>query len=127
MKRYGAPVGARALLFALFLLGACGASFALVRESGIEGRPGISFRNIVYQWKSLTVEIINSTAANVDFAATMTFVNRYGEPVAKAEILPQRLKRRSTRRCLGNFILGSGEEAQGAARLVWEFSPHRPQ
>ena len=30
---------------------------AVVREGGIEGRPGFSFRNLVYKWDHLLVEI----------------------------------------------------------------------
>ncbi|NLL37437.1 MAG: hypothetical protein GX256_07955 [Fretibacterium sp.] len=115
------------LTLLLVLTGAHGVAFALVREGKIEGTAGLSFKNIVYNWNSLLVDIINPTSANIDFGGTMVFLNRYGKPIARAEILPLRLKRRSSHRCLGNFVLGSGEEAQSATRLIWEFSPHRPQ
>ncbi len=112
-------------LFA-FLSVFCGNSSAVLKEADIEGRPGLSFKNIIYGWDSLFVDIVNMTPHNLDFGCTMVFINKYGEPIARAEILPERLEHRSVKRYIGRFVLGSGEEAKRAVNLLWEFRPRRP-
>ena len=113
-----------ALLAAAFLLagwpGLCPAE-AVVREGGIEGRPGFSFRNLIYEWDHLLVDIVNGTRRNVTFGGTMIFLDRHGRTVARAELLPERIKRKSSRRYKGLFVEGSGEEASRAMRLMWLF------
>ena len=94
---------------------------AVVREGGIEGRPGFSFRNLVYKWDHLLVEIVNGTPRNVSFGGTMLFLDRHGRTVARAELLPEKVKRKSSRRFKGRFVQGSGEEASKAMRLMWLF------
>ena len=94
---------------------------AVVREGAIEGRPGFSFRNLIYKWGHLFVDIVNGTQRNVSFGGTMLFLDRYGKTVARAELLPAKVKRRSFRRYRGRFLEGSGEEASKAVRLMWLF------
>lgn len=123
MKREYGVRWALVLLAAIFLSGAAwpNSAEAVVREGAIEGRPGFSFRNLIYEWDHLLVEIVNGTPRNVSFGGTMLFLNRYGETVARAELLPEKVKRKSSRRFKGRFVQGSGEEASKAVRLMWLF------
>ena len=115
--RRGAVLFAAALLLAL----ACGTARAFIREGGIAGRPGLSFHGMAYFWGHLDVNITNGTRENVLFGGTMLFMDRRKRVVARAEILPERIGRRSTRRLRGVFTEGSGEDASTASLLVWEF------
>ena len=105
----------------LGLVVGAGPAEAVVREGVIEGRPGFSFRNLIYKWGHLFVDIVNGTQRNVSFGGTMLFLDRYGETVARAELLPEKVKRNSSRRYRGRFVEGSGEEASKAVRLMWLF------
>ena len=130
MRRIYGRVAASLLLAAAFSLAApqglglvvgAGPAEAVVREGAIEGRPGFSFRNLIYKWGHLFVDIVNGTPRNVSFGGTMLFLDRRKRVVARAEILPERIGRRSTRRLRGVFTEGSGEDASTASLLVWEF------
>ena len=112
-----------AALFAVMLLRtlACGTARAFIREGGIAGRPGLSFHGMACFWGHLDVNITNGTRENVIFGGTMLFLDRRKRVVARAEILPERIGRRSTRRLRGVFTEGSGEDASTASLLVWEF------
>lgn len=112
------------LLVAAFLLAVSlgsGSAEAVVREGGIEGRPGFSFRNLIYKWDHLFVDIVNGTQRNALFGGAMLFLDRHGRTVARAELLPAKIKRKSFRRYKGQFVEGSGEEASKAVRLMWLF------
>lgn len=110
-----------AVVLSLAVLLVSGSAGAVVREGGIEGRPGFSFRNLIYKWDHLFVDIVNGTPRNVTFGGTMLFLDRYGRTVARAELLPAKVKRQAFRRYKGQFVQGSGEEASKADRLMWLF------
>ena len=112
-----------AALFAVMLLLtlACGIARAFIREGSVAGRPGLSFHGMAYFWGHLDVNITNGTKENVLFGGTMLFMDRRKRVVARAEILPEWIKRRSTRRLRAVFTEGSGEDASAAWLLVWEF------
>ena len=110
-------------LLILALLPICaGAAWAFIREGGVPGRPGLSFHRMAYYWDHLEVSITNSTKRNVIFGGAMVFLDRHKRPVARAELLPEKIRRSSTRRYRGIFTEGSGEEASAAWSLVWELS-----
>mgnify|MGYP001645537891 CR=1 FL=1 len=117
LGRRGAVLFAAALLLAL----ACGTARAFIREGGIAGRPGLSFHGMACFWGHLDVNITNGTRKNVIFGGTMLFLDRYGRTVARAELLPAKVKRQAFRRYKGQFVQGSGEEASKADRLMWLF------
>ena len=48
-----------AVVLSLAVLLVFGSAGAVVREGGIEGRPGFSFRNLIYKWDHLFVDIVN--------------------------------------------------------------------
>jgi hypothetical protein len=93
---------------------------AVVREGAVPGRSGLSFNNLTYRFNHLLVNIKNGTANNVIFGGTMVFLDRHYKPIARAELLPQHIKRRSTRKYRAVFVEGSGHEAAAAASLIWE-------
>ena len=124
MKRIYGKIAGFLLLAAAFSLAApqgLGLAEAVVREGAIEGRSGFSFRNLIYKWDHLFVDIVNGTQRNVSFGGAMLFLDRYGKTVARAELLPEKVKRKSFRRYRGRFVEGSGEEASKAVRLMWLF------
>lgn len=121
MRREPVKATVFACLVAMFFLAAPLAAGAVVREGRIEGRPGFSFRTLVYKWDHLFVDIVNGTRNNATFGGTMLFLDRYGRTVARAELLPGKIKRKSTKRWRGQFTEGSGEEASKAVRLMWVF------
>ncbi len=125
MKQRQSNAGGYALIIAalalLLLLCAGTTARAFIREGGIPGRPGLSFHRVTYHFGHLFVDISNGTDQNVIFGGAMLFLDRHRRPVARAEILPERIKRRSTRRYRALFTEGSGNEASSAAWLVWEF------
>lgn len=98
-----------------------GAAEAVVREGRIEERPEFSFRNLIYKWDHLFVDIVNGTPRNATFGGTMLFLDRHGKTVARAELLPAKVKRNASRRYTGQFVQGTGEEASKAMRLMWLF------
>ena len=95
MRRIYGGVAASLLLAAVFSLAGlqgpglavgAGPAEAVVREGAIEGRPGFSFRNLIYKWGHLFVDIVNGTQRNVSFGGTMLFLDRYGKTVANYQI-----------------------------------------
>ena len=111
--------GALAALLLLFWAAAAG---AVVRDGIVPGRSGLSFHGVTYHFGHLFVNVANQTAQNVIFGGSMLFLDRHYRPVARAELLPEKIKRRSTRRYRAVFTLGSGHEAAAASHLVWEFN-----
>ena len=94
---------------------------AFIRDGIINGRSGLSFSNVSYQFKTLNLTIKNRNKINVNFGGTMIFLDRHYREVARAEILTKKIKRHSSRRFQGSFVKGSGNEAASASHLVWEF------
>lgn len=121
-RREGDRGRGRAIIAGLVLVGAlyASAAAAFLRGGGIPGRQGLSFHRITYHYGHLFVDISNGTGRNVIFGGTMLFLDRWRRPIARAEILPEKIGRRSTRRFRATFTEGSGEEASSAAHLVWE-------
>ena len=105
----------------LILILLSGVSHAVVRDSYIRGKNGLSFSAIAYTFKGLSVTIRNSTKYNVIFGGTMIFLDRDYKVLAKAELLNAKVKRYSTRRYKGFFSYGNGEDAKKARYLEWEF------
>ena len=98
-----------------------GVSEAVIRNGSIRGKSGLSYGSISYSFKSLNVVIRNSNRHNVDFGGSMLFLDRNYRVIARAEILPAKIKRRSSRQYKAFFSKGSGHEAQKAKYLEWEF------
>ena len=78
MRREPVKATVFACLVAMFFLAAPLAAGAVVREGRIEGRPGFSFRTLVYKWDHLSVDIVNGTRNNATFGGTMLFLDHYG-------------------------------------------------
>ena len=95
-------------------------AWAVIREGAVPGQTGIVFRDLTYRFGDLQLTITNKNAHNVIFGGTMVFLDRHYRPVARAELLPQHIKRRSSRKYRGVFTEGSGHEAKAASFLVWE-------
>ncbi|MCR5346742.1 MAG: hypothetical protein K6E38_03115 [Fretibacterium sp.] len=112
----------RGTLAALLLLLWAGAAGAIVRDGAVPGRTGLSFHNVIYHFGHLFVNVTNKTSQNVIFGGSMLFLDRHYRPVARAELLPEKIKRRSTRRYRAVFTQGSGHEASAASFLRWEFN-----
>ena len=96
-------------------------AWAVVREGAVPGREGLAFHDLTYRFDSIQVTITNKNGHNVIFGGTMVFLDRHYRPVARAELLPQHIKRRSSRKYRAVFTEGSGHEAKAASFLVWEF------
>ena len=110
------------LALALVLVCALGGSaFAVIRNGGIRGKSGLSFGSISYSFRTLNVTIHNSNAHNVNFGGSMLFLDRNYHVIARAELLTAKIKRHSSRQYQAFFSRGSGNEAQSAKYLEWEF------
>lgn len=99
-----------------------GGAWAVVREGGIPGQPGLSFHRLTYYWSYVDMNISNSTKRNVILGGQMVFLDRHMKPIARAEILRTQFKRYSTRKLRARFIEGTGEEASKAMHLFWDFN-----
>ena len=98
-----------------------GMSEALIRYGSINGKPGLSFGGLQYKLRTLNVTISNKTKYNVNFGATMVFLDRNYKVIAKAELLNAKIKRHSSRKYKAFFTEGNGHEAESAKYLQWEF------
>lgn len=98
-----------------------GISEAIIRNGSIRGKSGLSFGSIKYSFDSLSVVIRNSKAHNVNFGGSMIFLDKNYRVIARAELLTAKIKRRSSRTYKAFFSEGSGNEAQAAKYLDWEF------
>ena len=94
---------------------------AVVRDARIGDIPGFRFENVVYNWNKIFIDVVNMTNRNAFFGGTMIFLDRYGRPVAKVQLLPQKIVRNSSRRYTGYCVSGTGETARRASRVVWDF------
>ena len=103
------------------LLVLSGISEALIRDGGIRGKSGLSFGSISYSFDSLSLTIRNSNSHNVNFGGSMLFLDKNYRVIARAELMTEKIKRRSSRRYKAFFSEGSGNEAQAAKYLEWEF------
>ena len=110
-----------ALALTLGLSGASSAGVHVVKEGRIEGVPGFRFENIVYNWDSLFVDVVNMTQRNSVFGRTMVFLDNWGNPVAIARLLPAKVVHESIKRYKGHFVEGTGETARRATRVFWDF------
>lgn len=104
------------------LLVLSGISEAVIRNGGIRGKAGLSYGSIGYSFASLSVVIRNSNHHNVNFGGSMLFLDRNYKVIARAELMKATIKRNSSRRYRAFFSKGSGNEAQAAKYLEWEFS-----
>lgn len=116
MRRKGVLLG---VLFLLFC--AAGPSYAVVMDARIGEVPGLRFENVIYNPRSVFVDIVNMTDRNVLFGGTMVFLDRHGHSVASARLLPRKVERNSVRRYTGYFVEGAGEMARRAVRVIWDF------
>ena len=98
-----------------------GISEAVIRDGGIRGKSGISFGSIRYSFESLNVVIRNHNSYNVDFGGSMLFLDKNYRVIARADLLPAKINRHSSRMFKAFFSEGSGNEAQAAKYLEWEF------
>ena len=110
-----------ATVFVVLLVFA-GVSEAVIRNGGIRGKAGLSFGSIGYEFNSLSVVIRNSNHHNVNFGGSMVFLDKNYRVIARAELMTAKIKRNSSRKYRGFFSKGSGNEAQAAKYLEWEFS-----
>ncbi|MBQ7593196.1 MAG: hypothetical protein IJU48_02445 [Synergistaceae bacterium] len=117
MKRY--KFSCLCLIMSILLL--AGISEAVIKNGAIRGKNGLSYGSINYSFKSLNVTIHNSTKYNVNFGGTMLFLDKNYKVIARAELLKARIKRHSSRTYRAFFSEGSGNEAQSAKYLEWEF------
>ena len=109
-------------MIVLAILGVlAGISEAVIKDGGIRGKSGLSYGSISYSFRSLNVVIRNSNRHNVDFGGSMLFLDRNYRVIARADLLPAKIKRNSSRQYKAFFSKGSGHEAQRAKYLEWEF------
>ena len=98
-----------------------GISEAVIRNGGIRGKAGLSYGSISYSFANLSVVIHNSNHHNVNFGGSMLFLDKNYRVIARAELMKATIKRNSSRRYKAFFSKGSGNEAQAAKYLEWEF------
>ncbi len=110
-----------AAVFAVVLVLSVSAE-AVIRNGSIRGKSGLSYGSIGYSFGSLSVVISNSNHHNVNFGGSMLFLDKNYRVIARAELMKATIKRNSSRRYRGFFSEGSGNEAQAAKYLEWEFS-----
>ncbi len=108
------------IVLAVLMVCAAG-SEAVIRDGGIRGKSGLSYGSISYSFRSLNVVIRNRNHHNVNFGGSMIFLDRNYRVIARAELLPGKIKRNASRQFKGFFSKGSGNEAQRAKYLEWEF------
>ncbi len=111
----------RFVIVLVILMVFAGGSEGVIRDGGIRGKAGLSYGSISYSFGSLSVVIRNRNHHNVDFGGSMIFLDRNYRVIARAELLPGKIKRNSSRQYKGFFSQGSGDEAQRAKYLEWEF------
>jgi len=107
------------ILILILIFSFTSSSFAILRYGRIPGRSGLSFSNINYHHSNLTFDVSNKNHRNITLGGTMLFVDRHNKVVARAEILPQKIKRRGSRKFKAVFTEGSGADAKSAKSLIW--------
>ena len=98
-----------------------GISEAVIRNGGIRGKSGLSYGSISYSFRSVNVVIKNNNPHNVNFGGSMLFLDKNYKVIARAELLSATIKRHASRQYKAFFSKGSGDEAQAAKYLEWEF------
>lgn len=98
-----------------------GVCHAVVRNGSIEGKAGLSYGFMSYDFGSVNVTIMNGNRHQVTFGGTMVFLDKDYRVVARAGIPSGVIKRNSSRRYKGFFTEGSGSSAQKAKYVRWEF------
>ena len=111
----------RFIIVFVILMVFAGVSEAVIRNGSIRGKSGLSYGSISYSFNSLNVVIRNSNRHNVDFGGSMLFLDRNYRVIARADLLPAKIKRNSSRQYKAFFSKGSSHEAQRAKYLEWEF------
>jgi hypothetical protein len=121
LRRYRAVVFLSvSLCCALF---SWGSASAVVMDDRIGEVPGLRFENVRYGWNSIFIDIVNMTDRNVFFGGTMIFIDRHGNPLASARLLPHRIDRNSAKHYRSYFTSGSGETARRASHVIWDLEP----
>ncbi len=108
-------------LVIVMLMSFAGTSHAVLRNGSIQGKAGLSYGFMAYSFGSVDVVITNRNGHNVTFGGTMVFLDKNYRVVAKAELMHGTIKRRSSRKYKAFFSEGSGNEAQSAKYVRWEF------
>ena len=98
-----------------------GGAEAVVRSGSIRGKKGLSFGSVSYSFDSLSVTIMNKNPYNVNFGGSMLFLDKNYRVIARAELRTAGIRRKGFRRYRAFFTRGSGNEAQAAKYLEWEF------
>ncbi|MBQ7544274.1 MAG: hypothetical protein IJT02_04945 [Synergistaceae bacterium] len=98
-----------------------GGAEAVIRDGAVRGRKGLSFGSIAYSFDTLSVTIRNKNPHNVNFGGSMLFLDKNYRVIARAELRKAGIRRRGSRRYRAFFSHGSGNEAQAAKYLEWEF------
>ena len=98
-----------------------GTAHAAVRYKNIEKVPGFRFENLVYAWRKLELDVVNTISENRVFSGTMIFLDRRGKPLARASLLPKKVPGLRSERYTAYFVEGSGEAARQAVRVIWDF------
>ena len=99
-----------------------GTAYAAIRYNNkIEEVPGFRFKNLVYAWNKVELDVVNTTSDNRFFGGKMIFLDRRGKPLASASLLPKKVIGRKSERYTAYFVEGSGEAAQRAASVIWDF------
>ena len=107
----------------LFLLFCVSPALAIVKDGRIEEIPGFRFQGVRYEWNKVVLDIVNMTNRNAIFGGTMTFLDRRGNPVARVRLQSKKVAHNSMERYTGYCVLGTGESARRAVRVIWDFGP----
>ena len=122
MRGFPDIVGKRIFYAAVILaLAFSGVASAAVRYDKIEEIPGFRFKNFVYAWNKVELDVVNTTADIRQFEGTIVFLDRRGRALARANLLPKKIYGGKTERCTAYFVKGSGEIAQRASSVIWDF------
>ena len=89
-----------------------GGAEAVIRSGSIRGKKGLSFGSVSYS---------NKNPYNVNFGGSMLFLDKNYRVIARAELRTAGIRRKGFRRYRAFFTRGSGNEAQAAKYLEWEF------
>lgn len=109
-------------LFALaIMLVLAGESHAVLRNGSIQGRDGLYYGFMAYSFGSVDVTITNRNNTNAVFGGTMIFLDKNYRVIARAELRQATISRRSSKKYKAFFSYGSGNEAQAAKYIRWEF------
>lgn len=94
-------------------------SSALIRESAVNGAPGLRYEELRFEWDHVMFNIVNMTEKNYSLSGSICFIDSKWRVVATAEMLPQRVCAMSKLPCRAVFTLGSGEMAEHTELVEW--------